>query len=86
MQQIRRLANVSRIIQVIDEARGAGYFRKLVRHPKLKRGKQSLHNYKSGNRLPPDTYLVVTAELAALSCSASPSLWGITEPSKARAA
>jgi hypothetical protein len=82
----RRLRSVTQIIQTIDDARGHGRFRELIKHPRFKRGKQSIQNYKAANRLPPDTFLIITAELETLSCTAPSSLWDITEVPKSRAA
>jgi len=81
MQKIRRLTSVRQIVDVIDEARGRGYCRRLI-----ERSKQRLSNCKADNRLPYDSFLVVTAELEKLSCTASPALWGIKAPAKSRAA
>ena len=41
---------------------------------------QHVTNWKSEDRLPADTFLIVSAKLAELGYRASPKLWGITEP------
>ena len=48
-------------------------------------GKKSQHiwNWKKANRFPPHTFLILSAELERLGCTAAPSLWGITERAEA---
>lgn len=82
MQRIRRLTSVTQIVDVIEADRGRGQFRHFIGR---NTSKQSIYNYKAANSLPPWTFLIVTHELARLSCSAPPLLWGI-EPVRARAA
>lgn len=86
--EIRRLKTVTQIERAIDEAKGLGYFRQLIKNsrPDLKRGKQCFTKYRAKNSLPHDTFKIFELELASISCSAPPSLWDITEPPKARAA
>lgn len=82
MQKIRRLTTVSQIVSAIDDAFGRGAFRQLVGF-----SKQQLHNCKTENALPPNTYEVVTRHLKALSpsCEAPPSLFKQKEGSIAAA-
>jgi hypothetical protein len=86
--KIRRLRTVTQIEKAIDEAKGPGHFRALIKNskPNLKRGKQSFANYRASNRLPHDTFKLFEAELTSIACSAPSSLWDITELPKARAA
>lgn len=81
MQKIRRLGTVRQIVEVYDDAHGAGAFRRF-----LGCTKQSIYNYKKGNFLPPDTHHIVTQELASLNCSAPPSLFRQREAKRSRVA
>lgn len=44
------------------------------------RSVQSIVNWRAKNRLPPDTFLLLSAALQEKQISAPPSLWGIKEP------
>jgi len=75
--KIRRLRTTSEVIDVLGgTVKAAGI---------MKRKPQHITNYRSTGRFPPDTYLIVIAELGKRNCTASPSLWGIAEPRRAAA-
>ena len=68
------------IIEKIGGKDGNGPIAELTSTPDKPRKTQHVTNWKNENRLPADTFLVVSAKLAELNCYASPKLWGITEP------
>lgn len=41
---------------------------------------QHVSNWRAAKRFPPDTFLIMRAELAKRGCTAPPSLWSIREP------
>jgi hypothetical protein len=74
---IRELETTS---DVIDECGGTVAFGRLVN-----KTKQSVSNYRASGRFPPETYLIVTAELRSRRCAAPPKLWGMEVPARASA-
>lgn len=79
MARLRRLTSVAQISAAIDQHSGKGAFGRLVAEWS-KRPLQSVTNYKSANRLPPKTFLVVSRRLKEIGCIAPPALFGMTEP------
>jgi len=77
---LRELRTAREIIETIGGKDGNGPIAALTSTPDKPRKTQHVTNWKNENRLPADTYLVVSAKLAELKCHASPKLWGITEP------
>jgi hypothetical protein len=61
--------------QVIDALGGTTKVAKLC-----DRSPQSVTNWRAANRLPADTFLVISEELVRIGQTAPPSLWGIKEP------
>lgn len=45
---------------------------------------QHVWNWKNSDRLPAETFLVISSELEALGKSAPPSLWGIAVPADSK--
>lgn len=84
-QRLRRLNSVT---EAVDALGGNMPTAKLTSTPDLVRVTNHITNWKATNRFPADTFLVITTELSRLGFTASPSLWGITEPKRqpARAA
>lgn len=44
---------------------------------------QSIVNAKAANKLPSDTFLILSEELKSRGCYAPPNLWGIKQPERA---
>ncbi|MGE0751835.1 MAG: hypothetical protein AB7F39_06760 [Variibacter sp.] len=74
-----KLKTVLEVEDAIEKHFGEGAFRRLMGKA---RKRQHLSNYRSLNRFPSRTYLIVTTALAQIPASAPPKLWGIDEPPK----
>lgn len=75
--KIRRLDTAD---DVIDALGGNKPFSRLISTRTKKRQDQHASNYRAGNYLPADTFLVVTHALKERGCTASPRLWGMKLP------
>lgn len=64
---------------VIDALGGTGATQSLIG----RKWAQSVSNWRKNNRLPADTFLILTRELARLGFTAPAALWGIAEPAEA---
>lgn len=75
----------TRVIQtadaVIDLLGGTSATARLVG-----RSNQAVSNWRGTGRLPPETFLVISAALSERGASAPASLWGIAEPAPVRGA
>jgi hypothetical protein len=75
---LKELRSVRDIIAKIGGDEGNGPIAALTSTPEKPRKTQHVTNWKTEDRLPADTFLVVSAKLAELGYRASPELWGIT--------
>lgn len=80
--KIRLLTTAS---EVIDACGGTAVVARKTTTPKIIRKYQHVTNWRRTGRLPPDTFLIFMAELKKVRCTTRPSLFGIEEPSRARA-
>jgi hypothetical protein len=69
-RQLRRLITARSIIAVIGGNQEVAAL--------TKRKSQHVTNWKTTGRLPPDTFLIMSATLARKGYQASPKIWGIT--------
>jgi hypothetical protein len=76
-KKIRELISVRQVVDVVGRAR----LQRLTN-----RRTNNLTNWLTNNRMPPDTFLIVSAELESKHCRARPALFGITAPRKSTAA
>jgi hypothetical protein len=74
---IRALKTAS---EVIDACGGTAIVQRKTRRKHM----TAVSNWRGENRLPPDTFVVLNAELVAQNLSAPLSLWGMQEPATAR--